>query len=112
MNVLVSGFTDGKKIQAIKGIRQATGLSLKDSKDVADRVGSGLPTKITLTNLDHEALLDEHGVKYERVPVELALGDFVELLSRYPRDWTIGGVVDILTVAVASHSDRPRTEQT
>jgi hypothetical protein len=95
MNVTVTGFVEGKKIHAINGLRGATGMSLKEAKDVADAVAAGTPTQITVSR-GHLHHLEEFGVSYHKDEVRIAIPDLVEILGRYPRDLTIGQLVDVL----------------
>jgi hypothetical protein len=95
MKVLITGFTDGKKIQAIKGIRGATGMDLKEAKDIADRVSAGTVTEITIDR-DQLAVLVEHGVVYSKSNVRLALTDLIEALEHYPKHLTVEHLLVVL----------------
>jgi len=96
----VTGFAQGKKIHAIKGIRAATSMSLKDAKDIADAVEAGTPREIVLRDPDLRRELAEMGVVYNAVPVAFSLSDFVEALSRYNREMTVGTLADVLRATV------------
>jgi hypothetical protein len=95
MKVLITGFTDGKKIQAIKGIREATGMGLKEAKDIADHVSAGTVTEITIDR-DRLVVLHEHGVVYSKSNVRLALIDLIEALEHYPRHLTVEDLLVVL----------------
>lgn len=101
MNVYVTGFTANKKILAIKGIRAATGLGLKESKQAADEVEAGQRVKLTLQTLDSEKHLEESGVVFQRVPVTVTLEELVDILGYYPPEMPVGDVVRILRAARA-----------
>jgi len=99
MNVYVTGFEPGKKIRAIKAIRQSTGLDLKASKNVADRVEAGEHVEIALAHVDHTQWLDQEGVAYKPVPVEVTLKGLLDVLGYYPPEMTVGDVVRVLRAA-------------
>lgn len=92
--VFVVGFLDGKKIHAVKEIRAATGFSLKDAKDVVDAVEAGRRVEIhTKPDVAWEY------VEVEDVPSQVTLSDFMNVLQRFPRDRTVGEIVDVLKAA-------------
>jgi hypothetical protein len=95
MRVIVTGFRPEKKILAIKGIRAATGLGLKEAKDVADRVGVGTEQTIDVYDGGRE-VLDESGVTYRASGVPL--GEFITALSEYPAGMRVGDLVRVLSV--------------
>jgi ribosomal protein L7/L12 len=51
--VLVAHENVRNKIQLIKHIREATGLGLKDAKDLADQLSAGHPTTAQCLSEDH-----------------------------------------------------------
>jgi ribosomal protein L7/L12 len=55
--VLISHENFRNKIQLIKSIREATGLGLKESKDLADQFGAGHQTTIHCLSEDHALYL-------------------------------------------------------
>jgi hypothetical protein len=101
VNVYVTGFQTGKKIHAIKGIRAATGLSLKDAKNAADHVEAGHRVKLALHDARAADALTEHGVTFERVPTAVSAAALIDILSYYPRDFTLGAVISVLRAAEA-----------
>jgi len=107
VNVYVTGFERGKKIRTIKAIRQSTGLDLKASKDVADRVEAGERVEISLAHVDHTQWLDQEGVAYKPVPVEVTLKGLLDILGYYPPEMAVGDVVRVLR---AAHAHQPRNE--
>lgn len=100
MNVIVTGYSDGRKIHAIKAIRSVSGLGLKEAKSVTDDVDMGREREVALLNVGLTAELDEMGVAYRIVPVDVPLAAFVEVLSSYPRDLPVGVLHDVLRTAV------------
>lgn len=103
MKAHILGFTDGKKIQAIKGIRAVAGLGLKEAKDIADQVVAGGGATITMSPHDGPVLV-EHGVRFEVIPVTVPLADLTEVLDRYPPAMTVGELVEVLRV-VSEHPE-------
>jgi hypothetical protein len=101
VNVIVTGYSDGKKIHAIKGIRAVTGLGLKEAKQVADDIDAGRRPEITLVNPEHASELEAMGVAYQMVPVNVPLAAFVDALGAYPRHLTVGDLHEVLRAAVA-----------
>lgn len=55
--MLVSHENLRNKIALIKHIREATGLGLKDAKDLADQFSAGHPTTIQCLSEDHALYL-------------------------------------------------------
>jgi hypothetical protein len=98
MRVIITGFDAQKKIMAIKGIRFAAGLGLKEAKGIADVVGAGTPTAVDVGD-DRVSALDEQGVTY-RVGVPLAV--LIAALSDYPAGMRVGDLVRTLNVAKAA----------
>lgn len=97
MKIVITGYTDGKKIQAIKGLRGATGLGLKEAKDIIDEVGAGTPMQVVLP-FDHDRRqLDEYGVVYQSAEVRISNGDLAEVLGRFRPDLTVADLVAVLT---------------
>jgi hypothetical protein len=96
MKIRITGTTEpDRKIHAIKGIRAATGLSLKDAKYVADGVFAGEPTVVEV--LDHAStnVLRAHSLTFELV--ELVVKDVViDALKRMPIWITVGDVLAVL----------------
>jgi hypothetical protein len=107
MNVYVTGFPASKKIQAIKGIRAATGLDLKGSKDVADKAAEGERVKVALRDIDAEAVLAEHGVSFERVPNQISLESLMDILAFYPAEMPVGDVIRVLRATDAHTPEVP-----
>lgn len=65
-NVILTGFEDSKKIAVIKVVRAATGLGLKEAKDLVD--GAPKPVKEGVNKADADAIkkkLEEAGAKVE-----------------------------------------------
>jgi hypothetical protein len=108
VNVLVTGYSEGKKIHAIKGIHSASGIGLKEAKAIADEVDMGREPELKLTSPAHAATLDEMGVRYRAVEVDVPLKDFLALLGDYPREITVGDLYAVLSVAEA-HSRKSTT---
>lgn len=85
MKITLTGYSDGKKIHAIKALRSISGLGLKEAKDAIDSIDIGAtPTVPIFPSMELvEAMrnLDELGVQY-RVPDRLAL-----LQERMHRAW-------------------------
>lgn len=97
MRVEILTVDDQKKIQAIKCIRAASGLGLKEAKDLADDVASGRPQFVEVTRNGLVAL-DEGYLTYRQAIPDITTADFVEVLSRYPRNLNVGDVLDVLVV--------------
>lgn len=97
----LTGYPEGKMIQAVKGVRAATGLGLKEAKDAVDAVTrdgfyeleSGFGYSFNDTFL---RILDEHGVTYEFKRNQTALRDHIDFLTRFPRDMNVGTLLDAL----------------
>jgi len=101
--IWLNGFEDGKKIQAIKGIRAVSGWSLKDSKALAYDVERGVRRAVvphpSMTVIDAQATLSEHGVQFDvqRIPLDI----LVSALAEYPPHITVGDLCAVLTAARA-----------
>lgn len=48
MDIIVKGSIDGKKIQAIKALREITGMGLRESKQMVDDADSGMHTRVSV----------------------------------------------------------------
>jgi hypothetical protein len=99
MKLQLTGYKDQKKIHAIKGIRAATGLGLKEAKDLADTLDQGTTPTIDVSDFGQQAL-DECGVTYRALTVPLA--EFVAALSDYPAGIRVGDLVRVLSVVERS----------
>jgi hypothetical protein len=100
MRISVTGFTDGKKIHAIKGIRAVSGLGLKEAKDVMDDAAAGIATVVEVSPGVGLRALDEHGVTYRKLSVPL--DEFIAALSDYPAGLRVGDLVRVLSVVADS----------
>jgi ribosomal protein L7/L12 len=69
----------GQKIEAIKRVRELTGLGLKEAKDYVEQLPS--PTAIAATAPTTEALTDQHAVEHEARAL-LASGDTIGAVKR------------------------------
>jgi hypothetical protein len=101
MRLIVTGVNPDKKIQAIKGIRAATGLGLKEAKHVADDVVAGTEVTIDVFDGGRDAL-DIGGVTYRVSDVPLSA--FITLLSQYPAGIRVGDLVRVLSVVEKERS--------
>ena len=61
----VIGFTNGRKIQAVKAIHAVTGWGLKEAKDCVDSVSWGTPQIIPVRDDDDRAYLTENDILWE-----------------------------------------------
>jgi hypothetical protein len=95
----ITGYTDQKKIHAIKGVRAVTGLGLKEAKDFVDRVDQGDRPTVDVDAFA-ASLLDQHGVTYRALSVPLA--EFVAALNDYPAGIRVGDLVRVLSVVERS----------
>jgi hypothetical protein len=95
MRIRIIGASD-RKIFAIKEIRAATGLGLKEAKDVIeDAVDPGVAAPVVelLPSVNPQSLVE---VSWEYALPTITLADFVELLALYPQDITVGALVGSL----------------
>lgn len=95
MKVLVTGFPQGKKIQAIKAVRAAGAMGLKDAKDVMDAVELGGTVTIKVST-DRLGDLDEGGVVYRPDVPAMPVEQLADALELFPRDLTIGTLLSVL----------------
>jgi large subunit ribosomal protein L7/L12 len=51
-DVVITGIVDGRKILAIKGVREVTGLVLKDAKDLVESMPSVVKERVSKTEAD------------------------------------------------------------
>jgi large subunit ribosomal protein L7/L12 len=51
-DVVITGIADGRTILAIKGVREVTGLGLKDAKDLVDSMPSVVKEGISKSDAD------------------------------------------------------------
>lgn len=97
MNVVLYGPCPEKKIQAIKAVRGATGIGLKEAKDAVEVLERGGETVLNVMNRAYLRDLDEVGLKYRAEAVALAL--LVDALREYPEHMTVGDLCAVLSVA-------------
>lgn len=96
MRAVIEAVDEQKKIHAIKCLRAATGLGLKDAKYVIDEVAFGREQKVELLYPHSVETLDEGYIRWRPVLPDFVLADFVEWLDRYPVDMTVGNVLSVL----------------
>ena len=96
MKIKLTGTTDPeRKIHAIKGLRAATGLGLRDAKYICDDVFNGLPTVVELPDAKALDALKEANFEFTYVepdPKELALA----ALRRLPLWMTVADVLAVV----------------
>jgi len=51
-DVVITGIADGQKILAINGVREVTGLGLKDAKDLVESMPSIVKERVSKTKAD------------------------------------------------------------
>lgn len=84
------------RIAAIKGIRKATGLGLKDAKDVYDAVSEGRPQVVALNEEFDAAAKDV--IDFEMLPETTDPLTIVEtFVAALPADMTARQVWDVLS---------------
>ncbi|MBN2652757.1 MAG: 50S ribosomal protein L7/L12 [Spirochaetales bacterium] len=65
-DVILAGFDDSKKISVIKAVREATGLGLKEAKDMVEAGGKAIKEGVSKEEADAlKAKLEEAGAKIE-----------------------------------------------
>jgi hypothetical protein len=95
MRVRITGLTKPeKKIQAIKSIRSATGLGLKEAKDIADQVGGGHEPVIDVVDA-YSHFLDEGFITYR---VDVPIKSLITALGDYPSSMRVGDLIRVLRV--------------
>lgn len=62
MKVTITGVDAGYRISAIKGLRMATGMGLKEAKEIIDDVYAGKTVKLEVSSVEP---LDTQGVVYK-----------------------------------------------
>lgn len=97
MRVEITAVDEAKRIQAIKCVRAATGMGLKDAKYTVDEVAFGRPQCVDV-GYGGKTALDEGYMTYREMLPNISVRDFVEVLSRYPRGLSVGELADTLIV--------------
>jgi len=92
MKVIVKGVYDERNIPAIKELRAATGLGLRESKEIVDDARAGAPTTVEVKDDATFVYLDVEKVEPSR------LDKLVDTLTAFPRDLTVGEIVDLLHI--------------
>lgn len=96
MRVKITGTTDPeRKIHAIKGLRAATGLGLRDAKYIIDDVFSGVATVVEVPNLDATNTLREYNLVFELFE-PIVKDAVINALARMPLHLTVADVLAVL----------------
>ncbi|MGZ6587882.1 MAG: ribosomal protein L7/L12 [Solirubrobacteraceae bacterium] len=107
MKVVIQGINEQKKIHAIKNLRAATGMSLKDAKDVIDDVSAGRERTVESSSAPRvDALLSEGYISFRVAQSPFVIDDFIGALSRFPAAMTVGDLCAVLRPASHLQGDR------
>jgi hypothetical protein len=90
MKITLTGCKPDKKIWAIKAVRAATGMALKEAKDTIDLVAYGNAVEISVAGPEYLQYFDEGQVTYVKPAIRADWNEYAEVLSRFPADMTVG----------------------
>lgn len=97
MRVVLERVNEQKKIQAIKCLRAATGMGLKDAKNVIDEVAAGRECVVELSSAPRlDALVADGYISFRVARPPFEIDAFVEVLSRFPSETRVGDLVATL----------------